>query len=96
MFFKTSFPPLIAKANSQAVAVSAFKYCDWIKALAANLQELGFCDEWKRSSSLITCYGLRERISVRYLFVRPERIDALNEHDAVVALLNQKMADKAR
>jgi hypothetical protein len=31
-----------------------------------------------------------------FLFVRPERNDALNEHDAVVALLNQKMADKAR
>ena len=27
--------------------------------------------------------------------LEPERIDALNEHDAVVALLNQKMADKA-
>mgnify|MGYP002803381893 FL=1 len=27
--------------------------------------------------------------------LEPERIDALNEHDAVVALLNRKMADKA-
>ena len=27
---------------------SAFKYCDWMKVLAASLQ-IGLCDEWKRA-----------------------------------------------
>ncbi len=29
------------------LAASSFKYCDWMKVLAASLR-VGFCDEWKR------------------------------------------------
>ena len=28
--------------------MSAFKYCDWMKVLAASLR-VGFCDHWKRA-----------------------------------------------
>ena len=28
------------------LTASAFKYCDWMKVLAASLR-VGFCDEWK-------------------------------------------------
>ena len=30
------------------LAASAFKYCDWMKVLAAGLR-VGFCDEWRRA-----------------------------------------------
>jgi hypothetical protein len=43
---KASFIPLIAKANSQA---SAFKYCDWMKVLAASLRKLAFAMSGKEA-----------------------------------------------
>ena len=48
---KTSFP-LIAKANSQARS-SAYKYCDWMKVLAASLRA-SFCDHRKRAIRLFS------------------------------------------
>ena len=33
---------------TRKLAASAFKYCDWMKVLAASLR-VGFCDEWKRA-----------------------------------------------
>ena len=33
--------------STRKPAASAFKYCDWMKVLAASLR-VGFCDEWKR------------------------------------------------
>ena len=32
---------------TRKLAASPFKYCDWMKVLAASLG-VGFCDEWKR------------------------------------------------
>ena len=32
---------------TRKLATSAFKYCDWMKVLAASWR-VGFCDEWKR------------------------------------------------
>ena len=31
---------------TRKLAASAFKYCDWMKVLAASLQ-VSFCDKWK-------------------------------------------------
>ncbi len=36
---------------TRKLAASAFKYCDWMKVLAASLR-VGFCDEWKRALKL--------------------------------------------
>ena len=33
---------------TRKLAASAFKYCDWMKVLAASLR-VGFGDEWKRA-----------------------------------------------
>ena len=33
---------------TRKLAASAFKYCDWMKVLAASLR-VGFSDEWKRA-----------------------------------------------
>ncbi len=33
---------------TRRLAASAFKYCDWIKVLAASLL-VSFCDEWRRA-----------------------------------------------
>ncbi len=38
---------------SRKLAASAFKYCDWMKVLAARLP-VGFCDEWKRALKYCT------------------------------------------
>ena len=45
---------------TRKLAASAFKYCDWMKVLAASLR-VGFCDEWKRAGlkliSIINIYA---------------------------------------
>ena len=46
--------PLFHSSQKPAckLAASAFKYCDWMKVLAASLR-VGFCDEWKRAFTLV-------------------------------------------
>ena len=38
---------------TRKLAANAFKYCDWMKVLAARLP-VGFCDEWKRALKCCT------------------------------------------
>ena len=44
-----SFKPLFHSSQkpTRKLAASAFKYCDWMKVLAANLR-ISYRDEWKR------------------------------------------------
>ncbi len=46
---KASFHSL--QKPTRKLAASVFKYCDWMKVLAASLR-VGFCDEWKRGLTL--------------------------------------------
>ena len=39
---------LFSTYRKSQLAASAFKYCDWMKVLAASLR-VGFCDHWKRA-----------------------------------------------
>ncbi len=47
--WKTGLRPLFHswQKPTRKLAASAFKYCDWMKVLAASLRV--FCDEWKRA-----------------------------------------------
>ena len=40
-----------SQKSTRKLAATAFKYCDWMKVLAASLR-VGFCDEWKRALKL--------------------------------------------
>ncbi len=41
-----------SQKTTRKFAANAFKYCDWMKVLAASLR-VSFCDKWKRA--IIVC-----------------------------------------
>ncbi len=47
MMSKRDTLSLFCTHRKSKLAASAFKYCDWMKVLAASLR-VDFCDEWKR------------------------------------------------